>query len=130
MSLHRAASRFRWPLALACALGCAACGTPNRVPPEDAARTWSEKLKIPFRGVACTTVDSDDDGYVSCVLSIDRGDAVPIYQGLQCAELGTTKAGGCKPDAKNPKVDIVDWKSGMPTCPPCPECASPRDGGR
>jgi hypothetical protein len=116
--------------ALAGLLGCAACGTPNPIPPEDEAKSWAKKLEIPARGAACTTVDSDDDGYVSCVLAINRGDAVPIYQGLQCAELGSRKAGGCKPDSKNPKVDIVDWKSGMPTCPPCPECAATHDGGR
>ena len=117
--------------ALGVVLLCPACEglTKNTVPPDDAARSWADKLKIPIRGAACTTVDSDGDGYVSCVLSIDRGDAVPVYQGLQCAELGSTKAGGCKPDAKNPKVDIVDWRGGMSPCPRCPECPRVGDGG-
>ena len=76
----------------------------NTVEPDEAAKLWSEKLKIPFRGAACTTVDSDGDGYVSCVLAIETGDAPPRYQGLQCAELVTSLAGGCKPDSKNPEV--------------------------
>ncbi len=117
--------------ALMLALGGAGCdgcsGGPsfvNKVAPEDAAKGWAEKLKIPILGAACTAVDGDNDGYVSCVVSINRGDAVPIYQGLQCGELNSTKAGGCKPDSKNPKVDIVDWKTGpnCPACPPAPAC--------
>ena len=117
-SSRRGASR---PALLAVLLLVAAgCDPKNIIPPEEASKSWATKLQIPIRGAACTTVDSDGDGYVSCVLSIDRGDAVPVYQGLQCAELGATKAGGCKPDSKNPKVDIVDWKNGVAVCPPCP----------
>jgi hypothetical protein len=79
----------------------------NQTEPEEAAKQWTEKLKIPFRGAACTTVDSDGDGYVSCVVSVETGDEPPKYQGLQCAELGTNLAGGCKPDSKNPDVVIT-----------------------
>jgi hypothetical protein len=102
--------------------------TKNTVEPEKAARAWAEKLQIPIRGAACTSVDSDNDGYVSCVLSIDRGDLQPMYQNLQCAELGSIKAGGCKPDSKNPQVAIVDWRAGMnnsPKPPPCPAAPPP-----
>ena len=73
-------------------------GTPNIVQPEDAAKTWAEKLKIPVHGAACTVVDSDGDGYVSCVLAINTGDQPRRYQGLQCAELNSVRSGGCKPD--------------------------------
>jgi len=117
---------------LLAAFAAGACDSPmapkNTVAPDDAARKWAENLKIPVRGTSCTTVDSDSDGYVSCVLAIDRGhDPPPAYQGLQCAELGTTKAGGCKPDSKNPKVDIVEWATPTPcpTCPSCPACPTP-----
>src|SRR5690348_5684913 len=58
----------------------------NRVAPEDAAHAWAEKLKLPYRGAACTMFDSDDDGYVSCVLALDGPDKV-FFQGLQCGEL-------------------------------------------
>lgn len=73
-------------------------GTPNTVQPEDAAKAWAEKLKLPVYGASCTSVDSDGDGYVSCVLAINTGDQPRKYQGLQCAEMNTPKAGGCKPD--------------------------------
>jgi hypothetical protein len=110
---NRSATMKRWVAAILLTLwtspGCEQVGRqPNNVPPDEAAKQWSEKLKIPFLGAACTTVDSDGDGYVSCVLSINTGDAPPKYQSLQCAELGSTKAGGCKPDAKNP--DVIPWR--------------------
>jgi hypothetical protein len=80
-------------------VGCDGMTRPaNTVDPEAAANAWADKLKIPHKGAACTQVDSDGDGYVSCVLAIDTGDQPPRYQGLQCAELGSTKSGGCKPD--------------------------------
>jgi hypothetical protein len=50
--------------------------------------------------------DSDDDGYVSCVLALDGPDHV-YFQGLQCGELQSRKGGGCKPDSKNPEVHLV-----------------------
>lgn len=78
----------------------------NAVPPEDAARAWAEKLKLPFRGAACTMFDSDGDGYVSCVLALDGPDRV-YFQGLQCGEWRSTRAGGCKVDAKNPEVKLA-----------------------
>jgi hypothetical protein len=84
--------------------GCDVTRTPNAVEPDEAAKQWATKLKIPHYGAACTTVDSDGDGYVSCVLAIDTGDAPRKYQGLQCAELGSIRAGGCKPDSNNPQV--------------------------
>jgi hypothetical protein len=122
--------------AAAALLGCDT--VKNTVAPEKAASDWAAKLKIPIHGAACTMFDSDGDGYVSCVVSIDRGsDEAPVYQGLQCGELGSTKGGGCKPDSKNPKVDILDWKTGAanrpagppcPTCPVCAPCATP--GGK
>jgi hypothetical protein len=71
---------------------------PNLVQPEDAAKVWAEKLKLPVYGASCTSVDSDGDGYVSCVLAINTGDQPRKYQGLQCAEMSSVKAGGCKPD--------------------------------
>jgi hypothetical protein len=73
-------------------------GKPNPTEPETAAKEWADKLKLPVLGASCTSVDSDGDGYVSCVLAINTGDQPRRYQGLQCAELNTTKAGGCKPD--------------------------------
>jgi hypothetical protein len=81
-------------------------GPQNPTNPEDAARSWAEKLKLPFRGAACTMFDSDDDGYVSCVLALDGPDKV-YFQGLQCGELHSRRGGGCKPDAKNPEVHLV-----------------------
>jgi hypothetical protein len=78
----------------------------NDVKPDDAARAWGEKLKLPVRGAACTMFDSDDDGYVSCVLALDGSEKV-YFQGLQCGELYSRKAGGCKPDVKNPEVHLV-----------------------
>jgi hypothetical protein len=78
----------------------------NTVNPEDAARAWATKLKLPYRGAACTMFDSDDDGYVSCVLALDGPDRV-YFQGLQCGELSSRRGGGCKPDAKNPEVHLV-----------------------
>jgi hypothetical protein len=85
----------------------------NDVKPEDAARAWGEKLKLPVRGAACTMFDSDDDGYVSCVLALDGVDKV-YFQGLQCGELFSRKAGGCKPDQKNPEVHLVMELSSKP----------------
>ena len=85
----------------------------NTVAPEDAARMWAEKLKLPFRGAACTMFDSDDDGYVSCVLALDGPDKV-YFQGLQCGELGSRRGGGCKPDAKNPEVHLALELSSKP----------------
>jgi hypothetical protein len=81
-------------------------GPENPAAPEDAARAWADKLKLPFRGAACTMFDSDDDGYVSCVLALDGPDHV-YFQGLQCGELHSRRGGGCKPDAKNPEVHLV-----------------------
>jgi flagellar basal body-associated protein FliL len=78
----------------------------NTVAPEEAARAWAEKLKLPYRGAACTMFDSDGDGYVSCVVALDGPDKV-YFQGLQCGELNSRKGGGCKPDAKNPEVNLV-----------------------
>ena len=96
----------------------------NDVAPEDAARAWAEKLKLPFRGAACTMFDSDDDGYVSCVLALDGPDHV-YFQGLQCGELLSHKGGGCKPDAKNPEVHLALELSSKPpgaapSAPPAP----------
>jgi hypothetical protein len=81
-------------------------GPQNPTSPEDAARGWAEKLKLPYRGAACTMFDSDDDGYVSCVLALDGPDKV-YFQGLQCGELHSRRGGGCKPDSKNPEVHLV-----------------------
>jgi hypothetical protein len=78
----------------------------NTTAPEDAARAWAEKLRLPFRGAACTMFDSDGDGYVSCVVALDGPDKV-YFQGLQCGELYSRRGGGCKPDAKNPEVNLV-----------------------
>src|ERR1700736_2280267 len=78
----------------------------NTVLPEDAAHAWAQKLQLPYRGAACTMFDSDDDGYVSCVLALDGADHV-YFQGLQFGELYSRKGGGCKPDAKNPEVHLV-----------------------
>jgi hypothetical protein len=78
----------------------------NPMNPEDAAHAWAQKLKLPYRGAACTMFDSDDDGYVSCVLALDGPDKV-YFQGLQCGELHSRRGGGCKPDAKNPEVHLV-----------------------
>ena len=78
----------------------------NTVMPEEAARAWAEKLKLPYRGAACTMFDSDDDGYVSCVLALDGADKV-YFQGLQCGEMDSRRGGGCKPDSKNPEVNLV-----------------------
>jgi hypothetical protein len=89
-------------------------GTPmNTVQPEDAAHAWATKLKLPYRGAACTMFDSDDDGYVSCVLALDGPDRV-YFQGLQCGEMGSRRGGGCKPDAKNPEVNLVLQLSSKP----------------
>jgi hypothetical protein len=98
-------------VALCAALGTAACDNRSSLPrntvnPEDAARAWATKLKLPYRGAACTMFDSDDDGYVSCVLALDGPDRV-YFQGLQCGELNSQRGGGCKPDAKNPEVHLV-----------------------
>jgi hypothetical protein len=78
----------------------------NKTAPEEAARAWAEKLKLPYRGAACTMFDSDGDGYVSCVVALDGPDKV-YFQGLQCGELDSRKGGGCKPDSKNPEVNLV-----------------------
>jgi hypothetical protein len=97
-------------------IGIYASAPRNNVPPEQAAQHWAEKLKLPYRGAACTQMDTDDDGYVSCVLALDGHEQV-YFQGLQCGEYHSRKAGGCKPDAKNPEVRLVM------TVPP----GSPRD---
>jgi hypothetical protein len=88
-------------------------GPRNDVKPEEAARAWAEKLKLPVRGAACTMFDSDEDGYVSCVLALDGPDKV-YFQGLQCGEYLSRKAGGCKPDQKNPEVRLVMEISSKP----------------
>jgi hypothetical protein len=58
--------------------------------------------------------DSDDDGYVSCVVALDGPDRV-YFQGLQCGELNSRRGGGCKPDAKNPEVHLVLELSSKPS---------------
>ena len=80
--------------------------TRNPIAPEDAGKAWAEKLKLPYRGGACTMFDTDDDGYVSCLLALDGPDQV-YFQGLQCGEQGSRRAGGCKVDAKNPQTRLV-----------------------
>ena len=95
-------------------------GPTNETAPEDAAKAWADKLKLPFRGAACTMFDSDDDGYVSCVLALDGADKV-YFQGLQCGELHSKRGGGCKPDSKNPDVHLVLELSAKPAPPHAPQ---------
>jgi hypothetical protein len=78
----------------------------NAVAPEDAAKAWAEKLRLPYRGAACTMFDTDDDGYVSCIVGLNGADQV-YFQGLQCGEQGSRRAGGCKVDQKNPQTRLV-----------------------
>ncbi len=78
----------------------------NAVAPEEAAKAWSERLRLPYRGAACTMFDTDDDGYVSCIVGLDGPDQV-YFQGLQCGEQGSRRAGGCKVDQKNPQTRLV-----------------------
>ena len=100
-------------------------GPRNKVMPEEAARSWGEKLKLPVRGAACTMFDSDGDGYVSCVLGLDGPDKV-YFQGLQCGEMSSSKAGGCKPDTKNPEVHLVMELSTKPPVTPTAPPELPR----
>jgi hypothetical protein len=92
----------------------------NVVEPEVAAREWAQKLKLPYRGAACTMFDSDDDGYVSCVLALDGPDRA-YFQGLQCGEMNSRRGGGCKPDVKNPEVHLVLQISSNPAPAPSPK---------
>ncbi len=112
---ERASSRRReWAIGagavLMCAIGLGTIGCttqpPNTVTSETAAKAWAEKLKLPYRGAACTMFDSDDDGYVSCIVALDGPDRV-YFQGLQCGEVGSRRGGGCKVDAKNPETKLV-----------------------
>jgi hypothetical protein len=112
---NRAATLCALALGVAGALGCER----NEVKPEDAARQWADKLKLPVRGTACTMFDSDGDGYVSCVLALDGPDKV-YFQGLQCGEFHSTKGGGCKPDQKNPEVHLVMEITSKPTVSAAP----------
>lgn len=76
----------------------AACNS-NKIPPEDAAKSYLEALKIPYTGVSCTSVDTDNDGYVTCTVSqpvSDKNAGKPELMMLNCAALGAN-AGGCKP---------------------------------
>jgi hypothetical protein len=78
--------------------------------PEAAARRYEKDLGFDVQGVSCTQVDTDNDGYVTCSVSIRGGDALKI-QSIQCAASDSDGCGrraeGCKPTV----VHIVEAQS-------------------
>lgn len=76
----------------------------NHQPPEDAARQWAKDLGLTVQGVSCTQVDTDNDGYVSCTLALDKADNDGNKLiGLQCAavqadDCTARSTKGCKLD--------------------------------
>ena len=55
---------------------------------ENNARIYAKKMGIEYKGLNCSTTDSDSDGYVSCDLNTTNG----IVR-IECALWGS----GCKP---------------------------------
>lgn len=57
---------------------------------ESEAKLWLGKMAYEFKGVGCSTADSDGDGYVSC--TVNRGqDREPMM--IECRRL---TGSGCK----------------------------------
>jgi hypothetical protein len=89
------ATSIRLPLLLA-VLACG-CQDTNKVPPEVAAKKYVTDLKMAVQGISCTSVDTNNDGYVTCSLSMTPKEGEqPQIQTIQCAAVGGN-AGGCKP---------------------------------
>jgi hypothetical protein len=83
-------------LSVLAVLACG-CQESNKVPPEQAAKNYVSDLKMDVQGISCTTVDTNNDGYVTCSLSMTpREGQQPQIQTIQCAAVGGN-AGGCKP---------------------------------
>jgi predicted GNAT superfamily acetyltransferase len=72
-----------------------ACNS-NKIPPEEAAKKFMADLDFGKAGASCTQSDTNNDGYVTCTVSLDRGsDLTPLLVTISCAPIGAP-TGGCK----------------------------------
>lgn len=78
----------------------------NKVSPEQAARQWADSMGMKPKGVNCTTKDTDNNGYVSCTVSVAVDDQEPRLHAIECAMLGTWEASGCK--IAQPKARVAN----------------------
>lgn len=51
---------------------------------EEEAITWAHGMALDVKGVECTTVDTNNDGYVFCTLSIMQGGKIEMVP-VECA---------------------------------------------
>lgn len=73
--------------------GVASCGIRGSAEfAEQEARSHAQKLGWKVQGVACTAVDTDGDGYISCSLALQDG----TERALECASGGLGSVNGCK----------------------------------
>lgn len=85
-------------------LALAACseeeceGFRNKISPDAAAKQYLSDLKVPYVGISCTQVDTDNDGYVTCTVSTQQQNLEKgvTFLSLQCAVVGG-RSSGCKP---------------------------------
>ena len=52
---------------------------------EGEAMRWSQQMGIEPVGVSCANIDSDGDGYVSCMVSSRRADGAVDLHPIECA---------------------------------------------
>lgn len=70
----------------------------------DAARQWARKLGMgEVAGVECATVDSDDDGYVSCTVSTRLPDGTVKPYAVECAAAFSLGHDGCRMQRLGPR---------------------------
>lgn len=84
----------------------AGCGNPEVA--KRAARQYATDLGYKVVGVACTSTDTDGDGYVSCSVRVE-GKADPLA--LECTRGEATFTDGCK--VALPKMRVTNNVSGQ-----------------
>ena len=82
-------------------LSIVACG--NKSAGEEQAREYAKALGIKIHGVTCMRDDTDDDGYVSCNMSIADNNGKVTIQPIECAVKWTMNT-GCRIPKFNPSV--------------------------
>ncbi len=62
---------------------------------EKAAKAWATQMGLELKGVSCTSVDSDGDGYVSCSAAVVKSDGDIDIIPIECAA-ALTLNDGCR----------------------------------
>lgn len=73
------------------------CAALNTLPPEQAAEAFLKDLNVAYTGKPnCTKIDTDNDGYVTCTVSLPATDRQPAqFLSLQCAAAHSEPDDGC-----------------------------------